>query len=66
MALQEHSLGLFPATGLGNAKAIGVDLAYQAVMYQARGVNNNPDNRYLNGEWDTTLHVGAISFRAAF
>lgn len=57
-------LGFIPCTGLG-AKSFGVDLAYQAVMYQSRGVNNN-QQPLLNGEWDTIFHVGAISLKTAF
>ncbi|MGD9850668.1 MAG: OmpP1/FadL family transporter [Nitrospirales bacterium] len=57
-------LGLIPCNGLG-VKSIGVDLAYQAVMYQARGINNN-QQPLLNGEWDTIFHVGALSMRANF
>ncbi len=57
-------LGVLPCDSLG-AKAIGLDLAYQVLLYQTRGISNNRQP-ILNGEWDTTLHVGALSFRVNF
>ena len=57
-------LGVLPCDSLG-AKAMGLDLAYQVLLYQTRGISNNRQP-LLNGEWDTTLHVGALSFRVNF
>jgi long-chain fatty acid transport protein len=57
-------LGVLPCDSLG-AKAIGLDLAYQVLLYQTRGISNNRQP-LLNGEWDTTLHLGALSFRVNF
>ncbi len=57
-------LGFIPCTAFGT-KSLGLDLAYQAVLYQARGVNNN-QQPILNGEWDTIFKVGAISLNAEF
>ncbi|HBP86190.1 MAG: outer membrane protein transport protein [Nitrospira sp.] len=57
-------LGLLPCDSLG-AKAIGIDVAYQILLYQERGVRNN-QQPLLNGDWDTTLHVGALSLRMNF
>jgi len=57
-------LGVLPCDSLG-AKAMGLDLAYQVLLFQTRGINNNRQP-LLNGEWDTTLHVGALSFRVNF
>ena len=57
-------LGVLPCDSLG-AKAMGLDLAYQILLYQTRGISNNRQP-LLNGEWDTTLHVGALSFRVNF
>ena len=57
-------LGILPCDSLG-AKAMGLDLAYQILLYQTRGISNNRQP-LLNGEWDTTLHVGALSFRVNF
>jgi len=62
-------LGVLPCDSLG-AKAMGFDLAYQILLYQTRGISNNRQLvngvPVLNGEWDTTLHVGALSFRVNF
>ncbi len=57
-------LGVLPCNSFG-VKAMGIDLAYQVLLYQARGIQNN-QQFLLNGEWDTTLHVGAVSFRMNF
>ncbi len=57
-------LGILPCDSLG-AKAMGLDLAYQILLYQTRDISNNRQP-LLNGEWDTTLHVGALSFRVNF
>lgn len=46
-------------------KAIALDFAYQVLLYDARDINNN-QNPLLNGTWDTTIHVGAISLRIEF
>jgi len=63
-------LGVFQCGGdgakvLGKKGAIGLDLAYQAILYQERGINNNQDSR-VNGIWDTILHVGAMNLRVIF
>lgn len=57
-------LGLLPCNTFG-AKAMGIDLAYQVLLYETRKVTNN-QQPLLNGEWDTTLHVGALTFRVNF
>ncbi len=57
-------LGLLPCSGLGGT-AIGLDLAYQVLLYDARDVNNN-QQPLLNGTWDTMIHVGAISLTMKF
>ncbi|MEO8327165.1 MAG: long-chain fatty acid transporter, partial [Nitrospirota bacterium] len=57
-------LGILPCDIFG-AKAIGIDLAYQALLYDERNVQNN-QQPLLNGKWDTTLHVGALSLRMNF
>jgi len=47
--------------------AIGIDLAYQAILYNERGINNNDDPLgRVNGLWDTTIHVGALNLRTNF
>jgi len=45
--------------------AIGLDLAYQAVLYSPRQITGNVDPR-VDGRWSTTAHVGSISFRLNF
>ena len=57
-------LGILPCNSLGG-KAIGIDLAYQVLLYDTRDINNN-QQPILNGTWDTTLHVGGISLRMEF
>ena len=57
-------LGVLPCNGFG-AKAIGVDLAYQVLLYDTRDIKNNRQPA-LNGKWDSTLHVGALSLRLMF
>jgi long-chain fatty acid transport protein len=62
-------LGVIPCGGEARRAltptAIGVDMAYQAVLYNSRLINNNIDPR-VNGAWDTTTHVGSISVRLSF
>ena len=57
-------LGVLPCHGL-SGKAIGLDLAYQILLYESRDINNN-QQPLLNGNWDTTIHVGAVSLRFMF
>ncbi len=61
-------LGLIPCgtnqDGLGVA-AIGIDVAYQGIFYQSRGIANN-DNPRVYGVWDTAIHVGALNLRVNF
>jgi len=59
-------LGVIPCPrGSGGRGFMGVDLAYQAVLYDSRRISNNIDPR-VDGNWDTTTHVGALSFRVGF
>jgi len=51
-------------TLLGTA-GIGIDLAYQAILYQTRGIATNDDAR-VNGIWNTIIHVGALNLRTNF
>jgi long-chain fatty acid transport protein len=46
-------------------KAIGLDLAYQAVVYDSRRISSNVDPR-VNGRWETLTHVGALSLNVRF
>jgi long-chain fatty acid transport protein len=47
------------------SKAIGLDLAYQELVYDTRHIGNAADPR-VNGRWTTTTHVGSISLRINF
>jgi long-chain fatty acid transport protein len=62
-------LGLFECGGQGmgkfRTKAIGLDLAYQAVLYETRTISGNI-NPTVNGTYRTTLHVGAVNLRVDF
>lgn len=62
---QGKFLGLFNC-GEHGIKAIGLDLAYQAVLFQTRGISNNINGPLINGNWETTLHVGALNLRMNF
>ena len=61
-------LGVIPCAagrdGLGLA-AIGVDVAYQGIFYQSRGILNNDIHR-VHGVWDTTIHVVSLNLRVNF
>lgn len=61
-------LGVIPCgtgqDGLGVA-AIGIDVAYQGIFYQSRGISNN-DNPRVRGVWDTTIHVVSVNLRMNF
>ena len=62
-------LGVIPCGTQGShvlgVTAIGIDLAYQGIFYQSRGIFNNDDPR-VNGVWDTTIHVGSLNLRVNF
>lgn len=51
-------------------KAIGLDLAYQAIFYEPRTVTGNQNPVALpgvvNGTYHTTFHVGSINLRVNF
>ena len=57
-------LGLLPCSGFGG-KTIGLDLAYQVLLYETRDIKNN-QQPLLNGTWDNTIHVGALSLKMQF
>jgi long-chain fatty acid transport protein len=62
-------LGLIPCGDLGvgtvRAKLIGLDLSYQAALYEDRTITGNR-NPTVNGLYKTTLHTGGVSIRVAF
>lgn len=60
-------LGVVPCGKMGSAGrgAIGLDLAYQAQLYESRTIANNV-NPTVDGRYRTILHVGAINLRFLF
>ena len=56
----------FLTCGEHGIKAIGLDLAYQALLFQKRGISNNIQPLLINGTWDTIVHVGAVNLRMNF
>ena len=60
--------GVIPCGGSGKTlspKGLGIDLAYQAILYEARTVAGNV-NPTVNGTYRTTLHVGSLNLRVNF
>jgi long-chain fatty acid transport protein len=63
--------GLFSCGSIGigpvKAKLVGVDLFYQAFLYEPRTISGNTGLRAsANGLYNTTLHAGGFSVRASF
>ena len=62
-------LGLIPCGDLGvgsvKPKLIGLDLSYQAALYEERTITGNR-NPTVNGLYKTTLHTGGVSIRVVF
>jgi long-chain fatty acid transport protein len=59
-------LGFIPCPRpVGQRGVVALDLAYQLVLFDSRQISNNIDPR-VNGRWETTNHVGAISLRMGF
>ena len=46
-------------------KGFGIDLAYQAILYEARTIAGNV-NPTVNGTYRSTLHVGSLNLRVNF
>lgn len=64
-------LGLIPCGSLGvgplKPKLVGVDLFYQAFLYEPRTISGVSGIRApVNGRYDTTLHAGGLSVRVSF
>jgi long-chain fatty acid transport protein len=60
--------GLIPCGGSEKPlrpKGLGIDLAYQAILYEARTIAGNV-NPTVNGTYRTTLHVGSLNVRVDF
>ena len=66
---QGKFLGFIPCGDVGigavKTKLIGLDLSYQAALYEARTITGNR-NPTVNGLYKTTLHTGGVSIRVAF
>ena len=66
---QAKFLGLIPCgdwgVGAVNAKLIGLDLSFQAALYEERTITGNR-NPTVNGLYKTTLYTGGVSVRVAF
>ena len=62
-------LGLLRCGDLGGGpvrtKAIGLDFAFQAVLYQSRAITGNR-NPTVDGRYESTLYAGTISVRVDF
>ncbi|MCZ6781638.1 MAG: outer membrane protein transport protein, partial [Nitrospirae bacterium] len=66
--------GLFECSASGGGKlrpqAIGLDLAYQALLYETRTVMDNEQPLAIpgvvNGTYKTTFHIGSVNFRINF
>lgn len=64
-------LGLIPCGSFGvgpvKTKLVGLDIFYQAFLYEPRTISGNTGLRAtVNGLYDTTLHAGGFSIRASF
>ncbi len=58
----------FPAEAVTKrfgVKGVGIDLAYQAILYEARTIAGNV-NPTVNGTYRSTLHVGSLNLRVNF
>lgn len=51
--------------GFFDRNALGIDLAYQALLFESRTVTGNP-NPTVNGTYQTTTHAGSITMRVNF
>lgn len=62
-------LGVIPCGHAGwgalSPSAIGLDLAYQVLLYEPRTVSGNR-NPTVDGTYKTTLHVGSVNVRVTF
>lgn len=51
--------------GFFTRKALGIDVAYQALLFESRTVTGSP-NPTVNGTYQTTTHAGAMTMRVNF
>lgn len=64
-------LGLIPCGSFGmgsvRTKLVGLDIFYQAFLYEPRTISGNTGLRAtVNGLYSSTLHAGGFSIRASF
>ncbi|MBA2252709.1 MAG: outer membrane protein transport protein [Nitrospirales bacterium] len=65
-------LGLFECAGSENKflRAVGLDVAYKALLYETRTVSGNANPVAIpgsvNGRYQTTYHVGSVNLRVNF
>ena len=52
-------------SGFFGRNALGIDLAYHALLFNSRTVTASP-NPTVNGTYETTTHAGAITMRVNF
>ncbi|WP_455241546.1 OmpP1/FadL family transporter [Petrachloros mirabilis] len=66
---QGSLLGLIPCRELGigflKPKAVGLDISYQASLYEDRTITGNR-NPTVNGLYRTTLHTGGVSLKVSY
>lgn len=66
---QGSFLGLIPCRELGigflKPKAVGLDISYQASLYEDRTITGNR-NPTVNGLYRTTLHTGGVSLKVSY
>jgi long-chain fatty acid transport protein len=71
---QGHFLGLFPCSdssgGLFRPSALGLDLAFQALLYEPRTVTGNQNPVAIpgsvNGTYQTSWYIGSLNLRMNF
>ncbi|MCS6304416.1 MAG: hypothetical protein H8K07_12225 [Nitrospira sp.] len=51
--------------GFFGRKALGIDVAYQALLFESRTVIGNP-NPTVNGTYQTTTHASSMTMRINF
>lgn len=51
--------------GFLTKKSMGIDLSYQALIFDSRTVTGSP-NPTVNGTYSTTNHAGGVTFRVSF
>jgi len=51
--------------GFLGRNALGIDVAYQALLFESRTVIGNP-NPTVNGAYQTTTHAGSVTMRVNF